>query len=66
MRVADLIGISIAGLIMAVIGSSTWLMVTDDGLAKTGLIIAMIGGTITAFGLVALAVFAGVKAARSD
>lgn len=51
---------------MAAIGGGVALTVEDDGLATVGVIIAGFGGVITVFSLLALAVYAGVKAGRTD
>lgn len=66
MRAVDLLGVSIAGAVMVAIGLGVALTVQDDGLTTVGFIVAGIGGLAILLGLLAFAVYAGVKAARTD
>lgn len=66
MKAADLVGITAMGLVMVVVGAGIGLVVDDSGLAAVGFVIAGIGGVAMLFGLLAVAVFAGVRAGRRD
>lgn len=66
MRAVDLLGVAIAGTVMVAIGLGVALTAEDNGLTTVGFIVAGIGGLAIVLGLLAFAVYAGVKAARTD
>lgn len=66
MRVGDLIGVTLMGLVLLAIGTGVAFTVEDDGLAVVGVVIACVGGLALLGGLVATAVYAGVRAGRRE